>query len=554
MASQQFLIVEDCEGKKRLRLDEEVIRSYLLSEEVADKPVVVISVAGTFRTGKSFILDMMSRYLTTSDKSRWIAHRSEGFPWKSGCDAHTNGMSMSQPIPVTLQSGEEVVILLMDTQGIFDGNSTMTDSTRIFTLSTLLSSVQIFNVMNNLKGDDLDNLQLFAEYGRLAMDNAEGKPFQDLIFLIRDWQHTQNHGLGSQGGNELVEKRLSSNKKSLVQRREHINACFTNVSGFLLPHPGEAVASGHQFTGDAKDMDTKFVSTLEELMSTLLSPDKLSVKMNGSHPLTCRHLETLIKTCTKLFLSGELPNAPTTLQAIADVSSRTAVNEELLTYQRKMKSLLDDMLDDKLLHDTHEQAKADALRSLGLRRTVRDPNRPRSHWSRLLSDDIDDWFKQWRNTFKEKCMRDIRKASEDNERLAGECIRSYERSMELLSNDQLSDEGELCKEMKIARQRALDLFDSKKTAFGSHGAEAIRMKLEDSLHEIYRERRDAYRKHQQEISETRRRDIVAFVVALLAVYAAGLAVVVQLMFAWALWQLPARDLWLWLLQPLLRRF
>lgn len=35
----------------------------LLSEEVRDKKVVVISVAGAFRKGKSFLLDFIIRYL-----------------------------------------------------------------------------------------------------------------------------------------------------------------------------------------------------------------------------------------------------------------------------------------------------------------------------------------------------------------------------------------------------------------------------------------------------------------------------------------------------------
>lgn len=44
-------------------LDEEALNEILLSEEVRDKKVVVISVAGAFRKGKSFLLDFIIRYL-----------------------------------------------------------------------------------------------------------------------------------------------------------------------------------------------------------------------------------------------------------------------------------------------------------------------------------------------------------------------------------------------------------------------------------------------------------------------------------------------------------
>ena len=44
-------------------LDEEALTEILLDERVRDKNVVVVSVAGAFRKGKSFLLDFFLRYL-----------------------------------------------------------------------------------------------------------------------------------------------------------------------------------------------------------------------------------------------------------------------------------------------------------------------------------------------------------------------------------------------------------------------------------------------------------------------------------------------------------
>lgn len=44
-------------------LQEEALESILLAEHVRDKKVVVVSVAGAFRKGKSFLLDFCLRYL-----------------------------------------------------------------------------------------------------------------------------------------------------------------------------------------------------------------------------------------------------------------------------------------------------------------------------------------------------------------------------------------------------------------------------------------------------------------------------------------------------------
>jgi len=54
----------------------------------------------------------------------------------------------------------------------------------------------------------LYTLQLFTEYGRLAMEDTHKKPFQHLHFLIRDWSYPYQFEYGATGGNQLLDKRL----------------------------------------------------------------------------------------------------------------------------------------------------------------------------------------------------------------------------------------------------------------------------------------------------------------------------------------------------------
>jgi atlastin len=46
-----------------LALEEEALKKILLKDEVKDKPVVVVSVAGAFRKGKSFLISFFIRFL-----------------------------------------------------------------------------------------------------------------------------------------------------------------------------------------------------------------------------------------------------------------------------------------------------------------------------------------------------------------------------------------------------------------------------------------------------------------------------------------------------------
>lgn len=56
----QVLVVKD---DHTFELDETALSKILLAEEVRDREVVAISVAGAFRKGKSFLMDFMLRYM-----------------------------------------------------------------------------------------------------------------------------------------------------------------------------------------------------------------------------------------------------------------------------------------------------------------------------------------------------------------------------------------------------------------------------------------------------------------------------------------------------------
>lgn len=63
------IVVPD-EGEHSFSLQEEALERLLLQEEVQDLHVVVVSVAGAFRKGKSFLLDFMLRFMYNQVRCR----------------------------------------------------------------------------------------------------------------------------------------------------------------------------------------------------------------------------------------------------------------------------------------------------------------------------------------------------------------------------------------------------------------------------------------------------------------------------------------------------
>ena len=91
----------------------------------------------------------------------------------------------SEPFLLKTIRNEEVAVLLMDTQGSFDPSSTVKDCATLFALSLMLSSIQIYNLSQNIQEDDISNLHLFSDYGRLALSTTNNPPFQVCIFLAK---------------------------------------------------------------------------------------------------------------------------------------------------------------------------------------------------------------------------------------------------------------------------------------------------------------------------------------------------------------------------------
>ncbi|XP_077528704.1 atlastin-2-like isoform X2 [Haemaphysalis longicornis] len=309
----QILRLED---GSHFSFDIDALREILLAGHVKNLPVVVVAIAGKFRKGKSFLMNFFLQYMRNRTQEEWMIDPNEpqqGFRWRSGSDRETKGIWIwSDVFVVTTTEGRKVAVLFLDSQGTFDCESTVKDCAKIFAFSAMASSVLIYNLQNNLDEADLQHLQLFTQYGRLAMEATEKTPFQKLLFLVRDWPCAYERPYGFEGGRSLLEQRLMVSEKQepeLQSVRRDIHSCFLELCCCLMPHPGK-------------------------------------------------------KRQVEIFHKDTLPEPRSMFEATADTNNFMAVRRAIDHYRNGMKKELHgakQYLDDKTLLEKHQQVEKSAL-------------------------------------------------------------------------------------------------------------------------------------------------------------------------------------------------
>lgn len=364
----QILRLED---GSRFSFDFDALEEILLAGHVKNLPVVVVSIAGKFRRGKSFVLNFFLQYMRNRKQCDWMTDPNDpeqGFPWRNGSERETTGIWIwSEVFVVTTTEGRKVAVLFLDSQGTFDCESTIKRCATIFALSAMASSVLIYNLQHNLDEADLQHLQLFTQYGRLAMEATGTRPFQKLLFLVRDWPCAYERQYGFEGGRSLIEQRLRVSERQepeLQSVRRDIWSCFSEIYCFLMPHPGKKVASTKSFVGLLSDIDDDFKEWLRVLVPSMLEPNMLAVKKNGDLEVTCQDLLVYLQRQVEIFNKGDLPEPRTMFEATVEANNLTAVRKAIEHYSNGMKEVLpgdEQYLDRKSLHEQHQRVEESAL-------------------------------------------------------------------------------------------------------------------------------------------------------------------------------------------------
>ncbi|CAG9811378.1 unnamed protein product [Chironomus riparius] len=421
---------------KEVIVDNRELEKIFNHPEIQDRKVVILSLIGAFRGGKSFFLDYCLRFLYAHFPSinnpskptqfffrkdnNWMGKPDEplkGFSWRSGAKRETIGINIWSDVFLHTidRTGEEVAIFIMDTQGLFDNDSTPTDNSRIFALGTLISSIQVLNLKQQIQEDQLQYLQFateFAQFNAKKNGRMDGKPFQNLTFLIRDWQNFDDYEFGPNGGKKYFEEEVlkikSSHAPELRSVREFVKNSFEEIGCCLLPYPGMDVAGSKNYDGKWSKMDQTFKNELKHVIEHLLMPEKLTLKKINSQKLAVKEVKVYIQRYLKLFQSGEIPKTPTLYQFILESNMSNLIKKCIEQYKAGIYNF--DLKHEEDIPKAHKRGKYLATQMYDDEDKMGDRQQKES-FKYQLNQKLEEIYEEFKNV-QERRFRELNKVAE----------------------------------------------------------------------------------------------------------------------------------------------
>ncbi|XP_040502437.1 guanylate-binding protein 1-like [Gallus gallus] len=316
-------------------------------QEVA-QPMVVVAIAGPYRTGKSFLMNR-------------LAQKRTGFPLGPTVQAETKGIWM-WCLQHPRQPG--VTLVLLDTEGLGDpkkGDSH--NDAWIFTLALLLSSTLVYNSIDTIDQKALDHLELVTQLSELIRvrdrdkdgnnsvereDEAEDCEFvgyfPSFVWVVRDFTLELRVGERPISEDEYLEQvlELKHGHGRKVQNYNRTRLCLRNYfptrKCFMLPPPLGTEECGRMEELPEAALAPRFLQRAAQFCNYVLSSTRLKTLPDG-RALTGRALCMLLQSYVEAINSGHLPCLEGAAAVMMANENAAAVAAALEAYTRGMRGL-----------------------------------------------------------------------------------------------------------------------------------------------------------------------------------------------------------------------
>ncbi|XP_070508822.1 atlastin-1-like [Chironomus tepperi] len=499
-------------SNNQINFEEDEIGKILLHPDVKDREVVIFAIVGSYRRGKSFFMDYCLRFMYANyrsinfpsnpldNKSNWIGNADDplkGFSWRSGTSRDTTGITFwSDVFLYDPPNDDPMAILLVDSQGLFDPETSTEENMKILSLATLFSSTLILNLTNVIQEDQLQYLQFtteYANYVRSSSPQTDIKPFQKFLFLIRDWQNVDDYEFGFNGGqaylNEVL-KTTQTQNDDLRTVRDHIRESFDKISCCLMPYPGKQVATSSDYDGRWSLMDDDFLKEMKNLIENFFNPQNVIVKKIEGVDVKAHELFEYFKSYVNLFsMPGSIPKPKSLYELTVGKFLTQIVNKCFDVYDQNL-SNPNNRTEIDLIHNIAQTKALEAFSDAKKMGNSQDAQK----YKEFLEQKIQKREFEWKNSMKihfdqlEEEQRKAKEAADEIERLRKqEEEMESKRKAEELQRQLEEREREIARQQEELRLKKLQI-------------EAELQRQRDAEEALRRER-----ERQQQIEDERRR-------------------------------------------------
>ena len=302
-----------------------------------------VTIAGKYRTGKSFLLN----------KILDISNEKEGFKVDPSIDACTEGIWLwTQPI---YNEKENMHIFFLDTEGSSSTTRDQKHDATIFALGILMSSLFIFNSVGCIDEQSINQLSLTTTLSNnIAISSNMGKSDDyglsyftpKFIWLLRDFtlemQDTQGRNITPNQylENALIdEKTTYKNTESNKKIRRALLNFFKERECFTMVRPVTEEAELKKLNSLPKTKIRKeFLSELKVFKEKIFS--KCSPKQLNGVNLNSRMFCNMIRSFVESINRGAIPNIASAWDFILENECMSAHGDALELYNQSLKQYL----------------------------------------------------------------------------------------------------------------------------------------------------------------------------------------------------------------------
>ncbi|CAH3164982.1 unnamed protein product [Porites lobata] len=310
------------------------------------RPVCVVSIAGPYRKGKSYVLSE-------------VFSQPEVFPLGHHLRPETLGIWLwIVPEVFKDSTGQEFKVLLLDSEGIDSVTCEGYDDTQIFTLTVLLASVLIYNSQGVPTRTDLEGLKYIvklsqsievrskAEAGKSPEDSKFFyKTFPFFLWLLRDVAQDLPPDCNSIKDYFLKEVfKVPDSSSAETQDRqkvaESILGYFAGFEAFSLPPPTADKELLKNIKDNKSQMDPFFqeLDQFKSLLKSTLTPKK---SFNESELVTGEGLAAIVQSYVEAINGpGIIPNIQNAWETFVEKKCSEAITAAVKKYEEVMKSNL----------------------------------------------------------------------------------------------------------------------------------------------------------------------------------------------------------------------